>query len=431
MLTGLLLLALLPRLAFVLLVPYHGPGGDEAGYDHLAWSLAQGKGFVDESGNPTSFYFPVYPHFVAAIYKLFGHAYLPVFLAQALLSAALCVMVFFFAKQLSGSMTTAYFAFMFSTFYPSFILFTQELLGDLLLTVLFFMFLICLYRSMLKSRLPYAAAGGFLFGVCSLIRGECLLFLVILLIYHLSTKKTCKLSFRSGALFLTMLLLTLAPWSVRNTLALKTFVPFSTRGGITLYNSYFLAEQGFSFNQVKNAGKQYYTLRTEVEKDRYLMKKTLHYMVRYPLKVAALIPVKIGYLFYPFDGQWYAVSLLSKYNVMFGIVFSFAAAGFFMLLRQENKTTGFLLLLPVLSAMLTASIFYGKPRFRLILEPYLILSCSFCLAQQFRKQHAPGTFFKKTSPVLLVNVFLFLFAGPITAVLRQIINTFIKMYPQG
>lgn len=426
---ALFFIALLPRLAFILLVPYRGPGGDEVGYDNLAWSLAQGKGFVDESGNPTSFYFPVYPYFVSFIYRIFGHAYFPVFFAQALLSASLCVMVFVFTRGLFGRKTSAL-AYVISVIYPSLIFCTQNLLVNCLFAFLFFSFFTALWKSYSSEKILYFGFSGILLGGCALTRGEALFFLPAFALFYACTKNTKKLFNKNHLLPFILLAASLLPWSIRNTFAHKNFIPLSTRGGITLYNSFFIAERGFSFNQVRNAGKQYYRLKTEVEKDRYLTRKALLYIVRHPVKVLALVPVKVAHLLYPFDGQWYSVSLLSKFNIFFGLVFAFSIPGMIFLYLKKQDIF-FFFALPLLTIIFSSSVFYGKPWYRIPIEPYLIIACSYCVVLWLSEKPLTRTFTRKILPVTALNLLLFFFADSITMFLRQLLSALLGVYPKG
>lgn len=423
----LFLLALLPRVLFLLLVPYTGPSGDEIDYDRVGWSIAQGKGFADESGNPTSFIFPLYPYYLAIHYKAFGHAYLPVFLSQCVISALLCAMLYAFARGAFGA-RAALVSFIFSAVYPPFVFYTAQLLGELLLAVLFFAFFMCLRAALVKKSMALSVLCGFLLGLCALIRGESLFFLPVFFIYSLFAKKEFRLPLTHIFALTFVFALSMLPWTARNMRVHKAFVPLSTRGGATLYNSFFIPEEGFSYSGFKNAGAGFLKLKTEVEKDRYLMKKATDYILHHPAKVIALIPVKLGHLFYPFDGEWYSVSMLSKYNLMFGLVMTFSFFGFLMLRKEPGGTFYWL---PVITLILVASIFYGKPRFRLFIEPYMIIMASYCIARWSGEKPASKTFFAKFFPVIAANLLLFLFADNITSLLRQILNAALRFYPKA
>ncbi len=422
-------IALIPRLAFILLVPYHGPGGDEAGYDHLAWSLAQGKGFVDEAGNPTSFYFPVYPYFVSVIYRLFGHAYLPVFIVQAVLSALLCVMIFAFTRNQFGRNTAAL-AYIISVFYPSLIFCTQNLLVNCLFAFFFFAIFMTLWKSITTEKAHFFILSGILLGCCVLVRGEALFFLPALGVYAILTKSFKKLFRKNYFLFFCAMIFTLLPWTARNVIVHKTFIPLSTRGGSTLYNSYFISDQGFSYNQFKGVGPEYYKLKTEIEKDRYLMKKAISFITHHPLKALAFAPVKIAHLLYPFDGLWYPVSLFSKYNILWGLVFTFSISGFILLFHKKREIA-YLLTAPFFTIVLSSSTFYGKPMYRTPAEPFFIILCSYNIIELSKKKPFLKTFFKNIFPVMTVNLTLFLFADKITICLHNLIKTILSLYPSG
>jgi len=64
------LLGLALAIRLLLLVVWTPPiVADSADYDRLARSLAEGRGYTNTRGEPTSWRPPLYPAFVAAIYR--------------------------------------------------------------------------------------------------------------------------------------------------------------------------------------------------------------------------------------------------------------------------------------------------------------------------------------------------------------------------
>ena len=97
------LLALLTRLLYFGFFPPRSIQLDDAeSWDGIAWNLAEGRGFLDANGLPTSVRPPVYPLFLAGIYKVFGHSYPAAKLAQILLSALTCALLFLIGSRVFG-----------------------------------------------------------------------------------------------------------------------------------------------------------------------------------------------------------------------------------------------------------------------------------------------------------------------------------------
>ena len=76
------------------------PGSDFAQYDLLAQRLAEGKGYVDEFGEPTAFYAIGWPFFLSVIYRIFGHSLIIAGLINALMGVGAVILVYGISRQL-------------------------------------------------------------------------------------------------------------------------------------------------------------------------------------------------------------------------------------------------------------------------------------------------------------------------------------------
>ena len=146
------LAALALRLAAVINLPTYRqvPTVDDAQYDTLAVNLLAGKGFTLDSatGKPTSWRMPLYPLFLASIYSIFGHNYLAVRIIQCIMSALLCIMIFYIGKMTFGR-KTGFFAALILAFYQPYIyylyyggpafLFSENLFNFLFLIFILFL----------------------------------------------------------------------------------------------------------------------------------------------------------------------------------------------------------------------------------------------------------------------------------------------------
>jgi 4-amino-4-deoxy-L-arabinose transferase-like glycosyltransferase len=99
---GLLALALLLRVGFVLQEPRGFYFFDSVDYDRAAQSLLQ-TGSFDRLYD----HLPLYPLLMAAVYRLFGTGLLPLRLVQALLSTGICLCVWILGRRLFGARTGA------------------------------------------------------------------------------------------------------------------------------------------------------------------------------------------------------------------------------------------------------------------------------------------------------------------------------------
>ena len=87
---------------------------------------------------------------------------------------------------------------------------------------------------------------GALFGALALVRPEYLgvAVLVALVIFAREAKRDWRLSLARAAVFLAALVVVIAPWTIRNAVALDRFVPISTGGGQVLFAGTYLPSDG-------------------------------------------------------------------------------------------------------------------------------------------------------------------------------------------
>src|SRR5580692_4881363 len=76
---------------------------------HIAYSIASGKGFsspFQRDTGPTAWLAPVYPYFLAGIFKVFGiytlHSFFAALALNILFSAGTCVPIFYTGRRIAG-----------------------------------------------------------------------------------------------------------------------------------------------------------------------------------------------------------------------------------------------------------------------------------------------------------------------------------------
>lgn len=406
--------------------------GDAVIYDKVGWNLAQGFGFSIEKNIPTAFVFPVYPIFLSFLYSVFGHNLTWVRIIQSIISALICILIYLVAVTFFKCDNLAKTSAIIAIFYPSFLIYTEYLINDLLVIFFLIITLYFLLKSLELQKNCYWMLAGISLGFLVLTRGEYILFIILLFFSGLFLKISYKEFLKKYFILLFFFTIIVSPWVIRNYLVFKKFPLISTRGGITLYNSYFLADKGFSFNQLKNLkknDKKFNLLKTELEIDNYLIKKAITFIKQNPATFLKLIPVKVAMLFYPFDGKWYKLNLFSKYNLLFGLVFCFSLIGIFYIIKgKENKS--YILFIPFLQTFFTCVMFYGKPQYRLPLEPILIILAVagfFTLKEMSNKK----IFYFIISSIFILNLSLFFASDLITQELKGLMNLITHKLPPG
>ena len=191
---------------------------DAIGYDTLARNLLAGNGFSLRPGppfEPTLFRTPIYPYFLSALYALFGFHDVVIFVAQAVISAATCCLMYFVARRYlsrQAALVTASVC----AIYPLTSSFVAAKLTETLYTFLICCALYLVIRGYQKLSWRWMGAAGGMLGVASLCRPEAMLFPFFLaglfLLLHRFRLPWWKMSIALVAFCIVVT----APWLVRN-----------------------------------------------------------------------------------------------------------------------------------------------------------------------------------------------------------------------
>lgn len=252
--------ALVLRLIYVLQIR-HTPffqtlGLDARFYDQWARSLAAGEGH----GGPF-FMSPLYPYFLAGLYRLFGRDLLIVRVVQSILGAGTAALVYLLALDLfdRGVATIAGFV---AACYGALIFYDGSIVMTPLLVFLNVAALTVLVKADHGGRAILFAASGALLGLAGVGRAAALLFAPIAFWWVLfgtremsakngsGVRKASRgagggrgagqrvrgeLRLREAGLFAVGVLLVLAPVTIRNLAVSGQFIPVTSNGGLNFY----------------------------------------------------------------------------------------------------------------------------------------------------------------------------------------------------
>ena len=255
---ALVALALVVRLVFVAATPGYTPQHDDRDYDRLACGLAIGQGYVRAgpatppegcgsatSGKPTAFRSPGLPMFLAAVYTVTEPVGLKRWtaarVALALVGTALAALLGLVAFQLFGR-RAALAALAIAALFPPLIVLGGSLLGETLFVTLMLAAIACMLadRTAGGSRRWLIAAGA-ICGLAALTRGQGLALVVPLMIAAAtagSGARPRRTRIGRAALLAAMAAVVVAPWTIRNTVALDSFTPVTTQSGSALAGTY-------------------------------------------------------------------------------------------------------------------------------------------------------------------------------------------------
>jgi 4-amino-4-deoxy-L-arabinose transferase-like glycosyltransferase len=389
---------------------------DDQIYADLARGLLAGRGFamshdyfVAVANHPTSIVHPVYPVLLAASYGLFGDVSLPFKLLQAVFGALTVLVVYGIGRQLFSNERAARVAAAIASVYPLLVVFVRPLITETLFTLL----LSCLvYATLACVRRPSWRAWfglGLLWGVCYLTRGESLAYGAVLAawaafeIRRSSSHRGRWASFAAAAAL--GLLLLVVPWTIRN--AAVHGVPLVTEN--KLWNVWEANQGRYLFETSPATHEDPLPQRAhitdwdsldEFHRDRRLLAGGLTFVRQQPRRAVwyAITRVLHSYPILPREiiAVWRGQSAsrvrqdglpLSSIDEFptyqtwqeqlrvwpFRFIALFAAIGVLRAWRGRNLRPLAPLLALVLINMSVAAAVYGKERFRVPIEPYLIL----------------------------------------------------------
>ena len=210
------------------------------GWAAIGWNLANGEGFLNNEGEPTAVRGPVFPFYLALIFKLFGaDKGIPIAISlQMALEALNCWLIWRLALKLFRcKYTAALAASMWVVYFPGMTT-NLFLYSEPLFTLLLCIFNLNMLSLMEDLSLPRFFSAGAVLGLATLCRPipvyfPLLLLPVLIWLFRGQFKKICQCSL----LFLFGFGLVLSPWVVRNYRQFKHFVPASTFLGFNWYYS--------------------------------------------------------------------------------------------------------------------------------------------------------------------------------------------------
>lgn len=233
-----LALALTFRAAWALAVPVQ-PFSDPLAYDTLAQSLASGGGFGFQPGAPTAHWMPGAPLVYAFFYFLFGHTFAPI----VIMNIALGVFVVAAAIRLAGwwfdrrvSLVTG----LLLAIWPNLIEFTTLLASELLFSALLLGALLAWMHPTADGR-RRAVGAGILLGAACCVREIGLTIPLAFIAFEwlraakLSPVRAFRRTLSPVAVLAVVTGLTIAPWSLRNTLTFGRLMLISDNGGEELW----------------------------------------------------------------------------------------------------------------------------------------------------------------------------------------------------
>lgn len=235
----LFLVSICVNLCFTFFFPHDA--GDTPFYDRVGWNIAQGNGFSMSEEPPYEPYFkkPLgYPLFLAFFYVLFGHHFLPVYIAQSILAAVTVVFLFLIAQILFDRIT-AFIAGMVIALNPLIGYFCSTIMTEVSFTFFFVLGIYFLMKFRDKGRYVYLypALAGILIGIATIIRPmtQYLPFFFAGVLCLLRPSK--RLALRQSAILIVSYAIIVLPWVLRTNHLFGEFKLSTIRASWSMYSA--------------------------------------------------------------------------------------------------------------------------------------------------------------------------------------------------
>lgn len=218
---------------------------DQVSYDALALRLLDGRGYsfsenwypFTRANTPTSHWSFIYPLFLAGTYAVTGYHPLAARLIQGMVGGVLiCFLVYLIGRRVADEVTGLVGAAL-AAVYGYFIYYNGALMTETFFIVLV---LFSLYLGLELKDKPLSGRWvllGLTLGVAALLRQTMLLFVPFLLLWLLWELKKDGIRWWYFTIPVVVIILMIAPWTIRNYLVYDQFLLLNSNAGYALYAS--------------------------------------------------------------------------------------------------------------------------------------------------------------------------------------------------
>ncbi len=379
------------------------PTSDAEWYYLRAISLAAGRGYLDNAGQPTAFWPPGWPIALSLAFSQFGVSHVVLGLFNLVSAMLIGLMTLALGRRLFGNEAAARAGLLLLAIYPNAIGYVPLALTEVFYTALL---MTGCWIIVTRGNRWQLVSAGVIFGFATLVKAQTLV--VIPLLFAIDWLRAKGLWRRlphllsEGLLVLSVAGLTVLPWSIRNHAELCHWVLVSTNGGYTLLTGNHDAATG-DYTPDAPVVKDLMARPglDEVTRDAEAKRLALDWIRNNPSKFLTLAPKKLARLWLP-DGEaeWayqggapgYARFVALYRAVRYAnqayyaiLMLTFAAAFLVMLIRRHRDGQRWIgwWLLPYAIALyptLICVIFSGQSRFHYPAMPFVCLSAGWLIA---------------------------------------------------
>jgi 4-amino-4-deoxy-L-arabinose transferase-like glycosyltransferase len=400
-------------------------GSDAAEYDSYAWNLAEGHGYRgispdvrDLNGqlldHPTAYRAPGTSVSWAALYRIFGHRYDVIRIAQCILGALTILLIYEIGYH-SFDESVALLAAAIYALWPTALLYSAELGSEPLYAFLFCWFIFGVLKFAKQPSWRKAIAAGLLAGLAMLTRSNGVLMVMLVIPWAFwQFRREPRLLVRGLAISL-IAIATIIPWTARNYAVFHAFIPFETGGGDVALGSYnrvvatdpaYYGYWVFPTSELPEYRDQITAPNNELIRDHVEIQLALQWLRQHPEKWWYLAEMRFIRSWTPFlearSPRLYRLGMLVSWGPVL-VVFAFAFfPTAFSFLRDTHP--GWIMHLGIMHFVLTALIFWGASRFRYPIEGLCIVIASAAVLWVLRRVNSstlmrPSVFRSPVSPL--------------------------------
>jgi 4-amino-4-deoxy-L-arabinose transferase-like glycosyltransferase len=363
----------------------------------IAYSVATGNGFSSpfrvETG-PTAWLTPVYPLFVAAMFRIFGTYTFAAFVAtiffNILFSTLACIPLFYAGKRIAGLGVAASAAWLWALF-PNAIIIPFEWIWDTSLSTLLAATLLWATLALADSdRLRNWCAYGLLWGFILMTNptfASLLPFLLGWLAYRAYKERHRWLS--HVALASGIAILCCIPWTIRNYLVFHAFVPLRSNLGLELWlgnnDAYRERWPGWLHPIDSQAEREKYAASGEMEYVKEKRQEAIQFIVSHPRLEAHLFRVRFVALWTGSPAPWKDFVETRSLFIRFLFLCNFLAAigtlgGLVVLYRKHSP---FLFPVLVFPLVFPCAYYFTRAllRYRHPIDPIVLLLTALAVAE--------------------------------------------------
>jgi 4-amino-4-deoxy-L-arabinose transferase-like glycosyltransferase len=361
---------------------------DMTTYDFQASAFSDGYGYVDFNGDPSAHWPPGYSMALTPIYRLTGKSLLSARLFNAVAGSLTVVLVYLLGAKVYGRRAGLIGAGLLAVL-PNQIVFTGLTLTEVFFTLLFVLILLLTAYALLSDKGPrfwQIALIGALIGAAALVRGEALLLLVVLpLVVWLRRRSRRSLLTRAAMLVLAAAVI-VAPWTVRNAIQMKAFIPISTSATEAFWMAHHDGANGkVGPFRLDDRYKNLLNPKREVETSDEALREALSFIRHNPAQEVSLIPRRFFALYGEDESGvlWLQTPATLSFSsgrhlreasdLVYWGVMALAAVGLPVWLSLRDRRKGLLVAVAAAWTLLFIIVFFGDSRFHFSLMPIFCL----------------------------------------------------------